>query len=329
MRILTEAQCATAIRKCKPKKVAVAFLGADWKKFIPDTDILEYVVVSPEFGTNPKAVRQLAAKIGWERVHLLDGLHAKAYLGDQGAVVGSANLTRNGLAGNRLIELCVSVRSEGKLSELERLLDTWRAQAERQYPTKSTKIAKMEELDVLWSEAFIHGISAPPSQGTLLKDFSLTADDQFYVCWYQYTEEVDKSEEAKMYSSLTCDEMHFAKDDAVERGKWVLAWKAKGDLYPYAVVRPYWFFIHEVFEDGIIEKGYEYPQLAIQRTDWGVPPEPFELTDEVIAAFKGAMHVPKFRKYFVQDDEDDIFRIGKSHKGLPALVEYMKEQIRV
>ena len=88
MIILTEVEIAKTIRQCMPSKIAVAFLGADWKRFIPDTNRLDYVVLSTELGTNPSAVRALAAEIGWERVLLLDRLHAKVYLSERGAVVG-------------------------------------------------------------------------------------------------------------------------------------------------------------------------------------------------------------------------------------------------
>lgn len=325
MNILTEAKVASAIRQCQPTKIAVAFLGANWREFITDVTNLQYVIVSPELGTNPSAVRALAEEIGWERVHLFDRLHAKVYLGEQGAVVGSANLSKNGLSGDGLIELCISLSSGAKMLELEGILDGWRAVSQGQYPTERAKLSKLVEMDAEWAKAIVHGLAPKPNQVPSILDFSLSQDDDFYVCWYQDSEEPTYSSELRQQSKTFNDDMHFAKGDVVSPYKWVLAWKATNALRPHLGKAPYWLFIHQVFKNGIVDKGYEYPQCGIQRNDLQVPPVPFELTKDVVAAFRQAMQMPDFRKYFVQ--EGGIFRLSKSQKGLPALVEYLREAV--
>jgi len=322
VRILTEADVAVAIHKCKPKKVAVAYLGADWKQFIPDTKNLEYVVVSPELGTNPKAVRKLAAKIGWERVHLLDRLHAKAFLGDHGAVVGSANLTKNGLSGKGRIELCVTIKSDAKLAQLEGLLDAWQTDAARQYPTAQAKIEKMVELEATLTNAIVNGLASRSDRTASISDFNLVGDDDFYVCWYQDGESQVYEPHLQDMDETFDDDMHFAKDETVKPNKWVLVWKATEAMTPDSGEPPYWLFMHQVFRKGIVDNGYGYPQCGIQRNDLRMPQVPFRLTNELVAAFRQAMLMPEFREYFVQ--EGMTYRLGKSQKGLPALVEYLR-----
>lgn len=112
MKILLAYEIGSAIQRCNPLKIAVAYLGEDWRSFIPDVQHLEEVIVSPTLGTNPRAVMDLAQRIGWENVHFLDELHAKFYLGSSTAIVGSANLTHNGLSGDALIELCIEFSDE-------------------------------------------------------------------------------------------------------------------------------------------------------------------------------------------------------------------------
>ncbi|WGS51118.1 phospholipase D family protein [Paraburkholderia sp. D15] len=85
------------LRKISPSQIAVAYVGIDWKAYIlPEK--LQDIVLSPTIGTNPVAIVEIAEAIGWEHVHFLDNLHAKIYLGEHGAAVGSFNLTANGLS---------------------------------------------------------------------------------------------------------------------------------------------------------------------------------------------------------------------------------------
>ena len=87
---------ARRLSELSPTHVAVAFIGRDWRRYL-DSGRLEQVVVSPGLGTNPAAVVDLAEKIGWDRVLLLDELHSKLYWSADSVLIGSANLSRAAL----------------------------------------------------------------------------------------------------------------------------------------------------------------------------------------------------------------------------------------
>ena len=122
MKILVEDDIRDAVVRCKPSKIAVAYISADWKMFIDDVPYLEAIIVSPTFGSNPWAISDLVKHIGWEKIFFLDELHAKTYVGGKSAVSGSANLTRNGLGADGLVELCVEVNGNRSLSKLNACL---------------------------------------------------------------------------------------------------------------------------------------------------------------------------------------------------------------
>jgi len=65
-------------------------------------------------GTNPAALKALSDKLGKDNLRYLTNFHAKIYLSDQGCLVGSANLSNNGvgfLSQAKMIEasICVSI----------------------------------------------------------------------------------------------------------------------------------------------------------------------------------------------------------------------------
>ena len=47
MQILTNEKIQQAIDRCKPRQIAVAYIGINWSDFIADTNNLEAVIVSP------------------------------------------------------------------------------------------------------------------------------------------------------------------------------------------------------------------------------------------------------------------------------------------
>lgn len=77
MKILVEGEIKKSIKRCNPSKIAVAYIGSDWNMFVQNIDHLSTVIVSPTIGSNPRAIMDIARKIGWENVHFLDELHAK------------------------------------------------------------------------------------------------------------------------------------------------------------------------------------------------------------------------------------------------------------
>lgn len=323
MKILTEASVSKAIRSCKPTRVAVAYIGSDWKKHLPDLTSIEYVIVSPTMGTNPYAVAALVKEIGWDRVWFMDELHAKVYIGRTEAIVGSANLTKNGLSGETLTELCVSVTGDLVLSQLNKTTDLWRDAAMKQYPGTIKKKKRLSKLQELWDAAIAsRAIMEPKHANNTIASFDLLSDEQFYVAWYNKHIEPEHSDELKKIETIIKDEIYFVDDDPVRKNKWILVWRSTQNGKPHGSTKPYWLYVHDVFRSGIINKDHEYNKCAIQRKDMPLPPEPFTLTESVIKAFRSAIIQPEIAKFFVQSGE--TFRLSKSFGGLATLVEAMR-----
>lgn len=324
MKILVDNEIQRAVLDCKPSKIAVAYIGADWQIFIPDSSYLGAIIVSPTFGSNPWAINDLVKKVGWDRLFFLDELHTKAYIGEKTAVIGSANLTRNGLGAEGLAELCVEFNSEESLRKVNRIFDDLKKRAQEQYPTTEAKQERTKELEKSWGAAIANRIVKVESRKKRpFIDFELLGNDHFYVLWYQPVDCV-YSEEVKAIQSLMTDEMHFAISDEPEKNKWALVWRITDRSKPHKSAKPHWLYIHEVFEDGVIDQGYEYPKCAMQRKDLEVPPPPFELTGDVVAAFKATVQEECVAEYLIQDGKD-IFNLAYSQRGMPLLIGKMKE----
>lgn len=85
----------------KDVRCAVAFWGRDAVRELFGTEVLDrddvHVVCDLSMGgTNPETLRALGAPDN-SNIRYLDGLHAKVFLSKNGAVVGSANASNNGI----------------------------------------------------------------------------------------------------------------------------------------------------------------------------------------------------------------------------------------
>lgn len=327
MKSLVGNEIQQAIVRCNPLKIAVAFIGIDWPTFIPAVNDLEAVIVSPTLGSNPRAISDLAKQIKWEKLFFLDELHAKMYVGKNSSIIGSANLTHNGLSGRGLIELCVEINDGENLAKVNQFFDDLKKCAYEQYPTENSKKAKLKELEKIWGTAIANQLARKMSNAKkLFTDFELLGEDHFYVFWYQ-TDDCEYSEEVKAIQSVIEDDIHFAKGDKLEKNKWALLWRITDESTPHKKVPLSWMYIHEIFEDGVIDSGYDYPNCAIQRKDLDCPDPPFELTKNVVAAFKKAVQDKDIAKYLVQ--EGDVFSLANSQKGVPTLINRMREYLDI
>lgn len=330
MNILTNEEIQEAIKRCKPCQIAVAYIGIDWHDFIPVTTILEAVIVSPTIGMNPKAIVALAKAIGWDKLFFLNELHAKIYLGRLSAIVGSANLTQNGLSGHTLIELCVEINSETGVKEIGRFLTDLKSRAQNLYPTTERKKAQIRELERTWNAAIANRIIClppnRPDKSNNFTDFEHLGEDHFYVCWYQ-DGDFELADDLKAIENEIQDQMHFAKSDNVKTDKWILTWRINNQSLPFGKVRPEWMYIHEVYDDGVIKGDDDYPKCAIERSDKVTPEPPFELTSEVENAFKRAVIENDVAKYLIQSNRK-IFSLKHSLQGIPTLLSRMREYLK-
>lgn len=326
MTILIEDNIHKAIEKCAPSHIAVAYIGKDWKAFVKHPEKLESIIVSPTIGSNPFAIKELASEIGWSKIYFLDGLHAKIYLGVNCAVVGSANLTHNGLSGDSLYELSVEITNKAELRDIQNTINKLMEKSEKHYPTENDKKNKIIELEKSWSKAISNGIFSDNSMNHFsFSNFELLSDDQFYIVWYQYSG-CEYSEDIMAIKSLLGDDLHFHQSDNVETNKWALTWKITNKSKPHKLKHLQWLYIDEIFDNGIIDKDYDYTKCAFERNDKIKPTPPFKITKEVETAFKKAVIEKDIAKYLIQEQKE-IFSLQYSFKGLPKLINKMKKYI--
>ncbi|GAC63814.1 phospholipase D family protein [Edwardsiella tarda] len=326
MRIVFAEKIAEYIKNCSPEYIAVAFVGADWREFIPDWKKIKSIVVSPTLGSNPKAIHEIVKELGWEKVEFLDNLHAKLYLGENSAISGSANLTKNGLSGNILHELCTVTHNPQHLKSFKIFFDHIRSKAKDSYPTVEQKKHKLDELFQVWGAAVSQKLLNDTHHATQFKDFELLSNNHFYISWYQISD-CEYSAELQGVEDYIDDNIHFLPSDNIEKNRWVLTWKKTNDGKPHKRVALNWLYIHELFENGIVTPGYGYTKVAIQRKDLQKPEPPFELTPDVVKAFKEVVACGVNRKYFVQPD-DEFYNTNYGQTQLPKLIDDMKEKIK-
>lgn len=164
-------------------------------------------------------------------------------------------------------------------------------------------------------------------------NFEISNDDQFYVLWYRLAN-CEYSDEYKEIQHTAKDETHFMPSDNVELNTWALLWEITNSDKPHmGLGRIKWMYINKIQENAILDAGYEYTTCAIQTKEW-VPQEndpqqkePFEITKEVENAFRKAIIDPEIAQYLIQEQEDN-FDLSRSFKGLPMLIEKMKEYMR-
>ena len=327
MKVLTDAQIRGAVARCNPLRVAVAYVGAGWKTLLPDdAGRLEEVIVRPTLGSNPGAIREIADKVKWENLHLLDELHAKVYIGETSAVLGSANLTQNGLGDHGLREVSVEVSSTKSLARLNQFFDEMKGLAQQRYPTRKDKEERLKHLEEIANQ---HDLPPPP--GPSFANFQLPPgeNDHFYVCSYTSGDDCAYSAEVQAVEDDIEDDLHFAANDKVEPKKWCLQWRVTNHDKPHKSERLTWFYIDDVFEQGIVrgDDDYPYPTCAVQRKSMKqhLPPQPFEITPEVANAFKKAIVKDEIAKHLIQPGR--VFSLACSFEGLRPLIEDMKSQL--
>jgi len=326
--MLTGPAIAKAIEKANPEVIAVAYLGWDWKTYLPNPEKIESIVISPRLGTNPAAVAELSKVIGWERIYLHDDLHAKLYLGSKSAVLGSANLSLNGLDGGRLVELCAEISAPADLEYLQAFHQTTLEQARKQYSSVESRKGRMAELAEEMQKN-LSFINESKKTAPAFKDFDLLAPDQFYVACYGETEEIEHSDEVDVLEEIIEHRQYMASSDEPVKGKWMLLWRTKKDNTPSKSEKPFWMVIDEIIENGV-KTETDYPKLVYQRKDVGKAirresDAPFELTESVIDAFRSTIVDVGVREHFIQNE--NIFTLEKTIGGVPELVKRMQAKL--
>lgn len=232
MKILTNYSLyKQAIKKIEPNKVAVAYIGADYNLFI-NAKKLKEIIVSPTVGSNPHAISSLIKSIGISNVHFIDNLHSKLFIGKKGAIIGSANLSRNALGGSGLIELGVLIESQRELSQVTKLFNDYKKTAKRLYKNSTAKEEKIAKLYVDHRKPLVINGSKTPLK--IFSEYQWGVDEPFKVSWYDVIEPDIKSYVKKsfykafpgatwkdIYNNIR-SEIEIPMNDSLQEGEWLL-----------------------------------------------------------------------------------------------------------
>jgi len=334
MRILTKNQIKKAIWQCNPIKIAVAYIGCDWDKYLQNINALEAIIISPTLGTNPKAVENLARKIGWEKIFFLNELHAKIYVGHSTAVIGSANLTDNGLNGEKLVELCVEIEERTAHERIDKIFDEFKIEAQKQYLNTDSKKHQLLMLKNQLDKAQWHSLVIENKSEQKLSEFNTKTNlERIHIAWYQPVKKgyahydlkkipienpnIDDSAVDNYYTS-----MYFLEEDDIQVGDWILCWQCNINGFPRKNGNIEWMQVHCVIEDAV--RGDEpYTKFVGQANDLKTGTPPFKLDNNAKQIIRDALESGEFFELISSDDS--TWRLKPADKVTPRFLKYIQD----
>jgi hypothetical protein len=301
MEILKGFDIANGIKQIKPHKIAVAFIGNDYDNYLDDSCLksLESIVLSPTEGSNPKAISKLVNTIGWEKVHFLSRLHAKIYIGRDETIIGSSNLSRNGLIGDcsGLYEICVKIESGDEFDEIfNEILN----EAREEFPDEQSKQKALDELYRIYNKRKSMKLDRGSDESMDFMDYDWNTNEHFYMTYYgtgsgNYTEETEKCIDKDDIK----DSISFVENDGICDNKWVFCWKCYNNKNKACKTNPSWLYINKIvpkgFNDGVYDNGTPspYTKLVAQLKSFSSnrlrPKPPFKITKEFAESFRNVI----------------------------------------
>lgn len=286
-----------AIKKIKPTRIAVAFIGIDWKKYLSEDilDNLESIVISPTEGSNPDAIKQLADRIGWDKIHFLKRLHAKIYIGRDYAIVGSANLSSNGLKGDDqgLFEVCVKVETINKINDI---YDSILKEADEKYNKEQDKKKEVASLRKIWNKRVTVGLSSEQKIDDSFENFDIESYGNICLDWYEEVAGPVLKENSGLEDTTNSfkDWMYINPCDQVQENSWMLCWRRTSSKKMHGKIKPHWMYVHKIF-NNVLEKNEGYSSLAVEYIKGEKPSKPFdENSNKFKKAFSSVINLDKY-----------------------------------
>ena len=334
MKICSNAiQHRDALKEIKPSKIAVAFVGEGWKKYVSPKQLKE-IILSPTLGSNPKAIEQIMDMIGESNVYFLDNLHSKIYLGEESALLGSSNLSDNGLADFRLLETGVVLSDHPSLERLRSVFDTYKNRAMRLYPTKKSKKEKLHELIKQWQSSIWHGLNTDHGSEKSPAITNYKSDlDRIHIAWYHQEDKLDYNEgaiDAVVPEAIGispddyfADAFSFHEKDIIQPGDWILYWRCRNDGYPCKNCNIDWLHVHHVVPNGVNDPNYT--KLAGQAKNLKCPTPPFDLNQKRIKSIiREALSSIKFSELLSLDEAP--WQLTPADKVVPEFLKYLRKK---
>ena len=303
MSLINNESIERVIKEISPTHIAVAYIGLDWHTFI-DPGTLKNIILSPTLGSNPWAIQALREKIGWKKIFFLDDLHAKIYIGQSSAAVGSFNLSRNGFSVNGLREYGVRIETPDQVKQLREHFQDLLGVAKDLYPSAKSKKLRLSRLIELSNLAAASGVVEYPRYKIDFRSFEPCIDNDFYVVWYRGPQvKLDPTKAREKLpelpgldlSYIAVDWLSALDDDPIEENKWILTWCADETGYPTRK-KLAWLYVHQVVRDILDDEIYQ--TLILQLKSKKLPPEPFSLDSKITqSAIKKCLALPEFKAF--------------------------------
>lgn len=321
----TAEELKAALNKVNPSKIAVAFIGIGWKEFLLPNNLKE-IILSPTLGSNPYAIQQLIDQLGIDKVHFLEKLHAKIYIGADSALLGSCNLSSNGFADGGNFEMGVIFSEKKDLKQLNEIFDNYKVEANKRYPDAESKGERLKVLYRQWQVSKESGTdSILVNKGEVVPSMlNWTANESECIhiagwsCFITYNEEVIRAAlpDANNPESYFFDTRSVLENDNIKEGDWFLSYPCKKDGYPKKNAPINWIYIHHIIPKGAeCEDDERYTKLAGQARK-KCPPQPFKLDDQTQTLIRDSLNLPKFKAFASQEllaDTSDLVPIFLDH----------------
>ena len=308
MHLIDNESVERVIREISPTHIAVAYIGLDWHTFI-NARSLQKIILSPTLGSNPKAIQALKQEITWDKIFFLDDLHAKIYIGQDSAAIGSFNLSHNGFNVNGLREYGVRVEMPDQIKQLREHFEELLSVAEARYPDTASKERRLSQLVQLSNLGIASGVFESPRYQTEFRSFEPLTVNDFYVVWYRGPElKLDPIKAREKLptlpgldlSRIAVNWFSALDDDLIEENKWMLIWRASETGYPTRK-KLAWLYVHQVVRDIVDDETYR--TLILQLKKKKLPPEPFSLDSTTTqSAIKKCLALPEFKAFRANGD---------------------------
>lgn len=345
MKIIGNRELQQAFKYTKPTKIAVAYLGNDFEQYLDfrgkDGPKIE-IVVSPTIGSHPAAIKRLVSRLGWERVHFHNRLHAKIYIGRNRALVSSANLSRNGLEVTGLREIGVLFEGAATLKRLVAEFQDIRDEAKRLFPTEEKKemalnrlIKKFNQLPRTWDRG------ARPKPPPFSK-YRPEAHGRFKLNWWDSYGDIKKNRAAKVtglsmaeVEEAAIEYLFTARKNEVSQGDWVLIYrfqKRKDGSPKVSDVR--WLFVDQIWTDCSDDDDYPNLAVEIQRKFRPIlqapvrPVAPFVIDQAFKQAFSDVVIRKEFSAFQPPANEKSIWYTNNSDRLFDKLISNLRKEMK-
>jgi hypothetical protein len=265
-------------------------------------------------------------------VHFLDNLHAKFYIGNDVALLGSCNLSANGMGDDGLREAAVMV--DGKcLIQLNQQFERYKQDAQRSYKTLEAKMNRLQKLQGETNRAFSSGLLARPEETRSITEYDSQLDHIHIIGLTDPDGEPDATKIAEQEPELVevsldvdryfDDWLQLEKRDTVERGDWFLCWWCTNNRHPDGRRKAYWFYADCVVDQGMASE--QWPKFVGQ-VRGPHPTAPFDLDDATQTAIREVLNVPEFMALIPGNDWR--LEVAKADRVTPQFLDAVKERVR-